>query len=154
MGCLPAIRLNGGTPQAFFDELDKEFHFDLDVAASDDNHKCVRYYTKETDGLANLSHWGGQVWCNPPYGREIGKWVKACAEYSGPSVMLLPARTDTRWFHDYIYNNPRAEIRFIKGRLKFNDGDSPAPFPSMVVVFKEKDGEDINERISGDGESN
>lgn len=80
--------------------------------------------------------------------------MKACAEYSGPSVMLLPARTDTRWFHDYIYNNPRSEIRFIKGRLKFNDGDSPAPFPSMVVVFKEKDGEDINERISGDGESN
>lgn len=96
-----------GTPQAFFDELDKEFHFDLDVAASDGNHKCAKYYTKETDGLANLSHWGGQVWCNPPYGREIGKWVKACAEYSGPSVMLLPARTDTRWFHDYIYNNPR-----------------------------------------------
>lgn len=143
-----------GTPQAFFDELNKEFHFDLDVAASDENHKCARYYTKEADGLANLSHWGGQVWCNPPYGREIGKWVKACAEYGGPSVMLLPARTDTRWFHDYIYGNPRAEIRFIKGRLKFNDGDSPAPFPSMVVVFKEKDGEDINERISGDGESN
>lgn len=127
------------TPQDFFDTLDEEFRFDLDIAANDDNHKCVRYYTKEMDGLANKANWGGHVWCNPPYGREIGKWVKACSEYAGLSVMLLPARTDTRWFHDYIYTNPRSEIRFIKGRLKFGESKNSAPFPSMVVIFREQD---------------
>lgn len=127
-----------GTPQAFFDELDKEFHFDLDIAANDKNHKCTRYYTKETDALAHQEDWTGTIWCNPPYGRVIGDWVEACSKYDGLSVMLLPARTDTRWFHDYIYNNPRAEIRFIKGRLHFNDSKNSAPFPSMVVVFRSK----------------
>lgn len=124
------------TPQDFFDELNDEFHFDLDVCADDTNHKCDRYYTKEQDGLAQ--EWSGFVWCNPPYGKEIGKWVKAVSEYSGGGVMLLPARTDTRWFHDYIYNN--AEIRFIKGRLKFGGSKNSAPFPSMVVIFRRKDG--------------
>ena len=76
-----------GTPQDFFDKLDEEFHFDLDIAASDDNHKCDRYYTKETDGLAHKDEWSGTVWCNPPYGREIGNWVKACSEYRGGSVL-------------------------------------------------------------------
>lgn len=126
-----------GTPQDFFDKLDEEFHFDLDIAASDDNHKCERYYTKETDGLAHKDEWSGTVWCNPPYGREIGNWVKACSEYRGGGcVMLLPARTDTKWFHDYIYTNERAEIRFIKGRLHFNNSKNSAPFPSMVVIFR------------------
>ena len=119
------------TPQDFFDNLDAEFHFDLDVCATPENAKCEKYFTKDDDGLSQ--QWGGVVYCNPPYGREIGKWVKKCSEYEGKSVMLLPARTDTRWFHDYIYG--KAEVRFIKGRLKFNDGDTPAPFPSMVVVF-------------------
>lgn len=124
------------TPQAFFDELDAEFHFDLDIAASDENHKCDRYYTKETDGLAHQDEWSGTIWCNPPYGREIGKWVEACSRYrGGQCVMLLPARTDTRWFHDYIYNDPKVEIRFIKGRLHFNESKDAAPFPSMVAVF-------------------
>ena len=80
---------------------------------------------------------GGIVFCNPPYGRELPKWVKKCYEESQKGavvVMLIPARTDTRWFHDYIYG--KAEIRFIKGRLKFGDGKSPAPFPSMVVIFR------------------
>lgn len=78
------------------------------------------------------------VFCNPPYGRELPKWVRKCYEESRHAdvVMLIPARTDTRWFHDYIYNI--AEIRFIKGRLKFNDGASPAPFPSMIVIYKNK----------------
>ena len=119
------------TPQDFFDKLDEEFHFDLDVCATPENAKCEKYFTKDDDGLSQ--QWGGVVYCNPPYGREIGKWVKKCSEYEGESVMLLPARTDTRWFHDYIYD--KAEVRFIKGRLKFNDGKNPAPFPSMVVVF-------------------
>ena len=79
------------------------------------------------------------MFCNPPYGREISKWVeKAYLENKNNNtfvVMLLPARTDTKWFHDYIYN--KHEIIFIKGRLKFNDGKQPAPFPSMLVIMKE-----------------
>lgn len=121
------------TPQDFFDKLDAEFHFDLDVCANDSNHKCDKYYTQEQDGLKQK--WEGMVWCNPPYGREIGKWVKACSEY-GNAVMLLPARTDTRWFHDYIYG--KGEIRFIRGRLKFGGSSNSAPFPSMVVVFRKE----------------
>lgn len=119
------------TPQDFFDKLDEEFHFDLDVCATPENAKCKKYFTKNDDGLSQ--QWGGVVYCNPPYGREIGKWVKKCSEYEGESVMLLPARTDTRWFHDYIYG--KAEIRFIRGRLKFGGSKNSAPFPSMVVVF-------------------
>ena len=123
------------TPQDFFDVLNEEFHFDLDVCASDTNHKCDEYFTKEQDGLSQP--WHGFVWCNPPYGREIGKWAKAVSEYEGGGVMLMPARTDTRWFHDYIYHKA-TEIRFVKGRLKFGEYKCDAPFPSMVVIFKEK----------------
>lgn len=125
------------TPIAFFDALDKEFHFDLDPCATDENHKCPRYFTREQNGLAQ--DWGGaRVFCNPPYGRHIGEWVKKCAEESRKPdtlcVMLIPARTDTAYFHDYIYNKAR-EIRFIRGRLHFNESKAGAPFPSMVVVF-------------------
>ena len=127
------------TPQDFFNKLNEEFHFTLDPCADEFNHKCDRYYTKEQDGL--LQSWEDEtVFCNPPYGREIGKLVQKCfleVEDGGCKcvVMLIPARTDTQWFHKYIYNNA-AEIRFIKGRLKFGDSDNSAPFPSMVVVFK------------------
>ena len=76
---------------------------------------------------------GYNVWCNPPYGRRIGEWVKKAAESGAPVVMLLPARTDTRWFHDYIYG--KAEIRFVRGRLKFGDSRNSAPFPSMIAIF-------------------
>ena len=96
------------TPKWLFDELDKEFHFDLDVCAIPENAKCEQYFTPETDGLSQ--EWNGTVWCNPPYGREIGKWVKKAAQSNCTVVMLLPARTDTKWFHDYIYR--KAEIRF------------------------------------------
>ena len=121
------------TPQAFFDDLDKEFYFTLDACANEQNHKCAKYFTKDDDGLAQ--NWGGHIiWCNPPYGRDIANWVKKCSEHTGVAVMLLPARTDTRWFHDYIYQ--KAEIRFIKGRLKFGGAKNPAPFPSMVVIFR------------------
>lgn len=123
------------TPQYLFDALDKEFHFELDVCANHENHKCAKYFTKTDDGLS--MPWGGvTIWCNPPYGREIGKWVAKCVDHPGTAVMLLPARTDTRWFHDYIYN--KAEIRFIKGRLKFGDSKNSAPFPSMVVIFRKE----------------
>ena len=124
------------TPQAIFEELDKEFHFDLDAAASDDNNKCDRYFTLENSGLSQ--NWGGyRVFCNPPYS-QIDKWVeKAFRETRNDDtlvVMLLPSRTDTRYFHNYIYQ--RAEIRFIKGRLKFGDSKNSAPFPSMLVIFR------------------
>ena len=119
------------TPQDFFNKLDEEFHFDLDVCATPENAKCEKYFTKNDDGLSQ--QWGGVVYCNPPYGREIGKWVEKCSKYDGIAVMLLPARTDTRWFHDFIYG--KSEIRFIKGRLKFGGSKNSAPFPSMVVVF-------------------
>lgn len=125
------------TPQWFFDELDKEFHFTLDPCATDENHKCQEYFTKEQDGLCR-SWYKTTVFCNPPYGKEIGRWVeKAFIESRKPHtkiVMLLPARTDTRWFHNFIYGKA-SEIRFIKGRLKFGDCKNSAPFPSMVVVF-------------------
>lgn len=131
------------TPQIFFDELNAEFNFTLDPCANESNHKCAYYFTKEDDGLSK--EWGEHItFCNPPYGREIGKWVKKAYEtvfepwdYTSNTkvVMLLPARTDTKWFHDYIYKKNGVEIRFIKGRLKFGAQKNPAPFPNMVVVF-------------------
>ena len=125
------------TPQELFDKLNAEFHFTLDPCANDENHKCSKYFTKEDDGL--IQSWRGHtVFMNPPYGREIGKWVKKAFEEGYKAyttvVGLLPARTDTRWFHDYIYSKG-AEIRFIKGRIKFSDNKNSAPFPSMVVIF-------------------
>lgn len=125
------------TPQDFFDALDSEFHFKLDVCSTPDNAKCSNYYTKEEDGL--LQNWCGHgaIWCNPPYGRELNKWVKKAyetAQQGETVVMLLPARTDTKWFHEYIYG--KAKIRFIKGRLKVGGNKNAAPFPSMVIIFK------------------
>ena len=122
------------TPQDCFDALDAEFHFTLDACAVKENAKCEAYYTPEQDGLDQP--WTGRVWCNPPYGRNVGQWVKKAhdtASGGGFVVMLLPARTDTRWFHDYIYG--KTEVRFIKGRLKFGSCQNAAPFPSMVVIF-------------------
>lgn len=126
------------TPKDFFDNLNEEFHFTLDPCADDLNHKCDKYYTKNQDGLKQ--DWGGEiVFCNPPYGRDVNKWVKKCWEevYQKKcklAIMLLPARTDTLWFHNYIYN--KAEVRFLKGRLKFGQLNWSAPFPSMIVIFR------------------
>ena len=123
------------TPDWLFESLQKEFGFTLDVCANPDNAKCEKYITPEQDGL--LQNWNGVVWCNPPYGRNIGAWVhKALLEsFNGvTSVLLLPARTDTRWFHNWILG--KSEIRFIKGRLKFGSEVNNAPFPSMIVIFK------------------
>lgn len=125
------------TPQALFDELDAVHHFTLDPCSTHGNAKCAKHYTEEDDGLAQS--WEGEtVFCNPPYGREIGKWVRKCAEESRHAkvVMLIPARTDTAYFHDYIYG--RAEVTFLRGRLKFERGGvalQGAPFPSMIVEF-------------------
>lgn len=123
------------TPQELFERLNEEFNFTLDVCALPENAKCDNYYTPEQDWLS--MPWRGVCWCNPPYGREIGKWVKRAffaSVYGATVVMLLPARTDTKWFHKYIYN--KAEIRFVEGRLRFGGAIHNAPFPSMVVVFK------------------
>ena len=128
------------TPQDFFDELNLEFHFTLDPCADKDNHKCMKYFTKEDDGLQQ--DWGGEtVFCNPPYGRNLtGQWVKkASEEINKPGttvVLLLPSRTDTKWFHDYLYKKDNVELRFVKGRLKFGDGKNSAPFGSLVAVMK------------------
>ena len=109
------------TPQDFFNELDKEFHFTLDPCADNFNHKCEKYYTKEQDGIKQ--NWKGEtVFCNPPYGREIERWVAKCwfesQKENTSCVMLIPARTDTKWFHKYIYKNSDVEIRFLKGRVE------------------------------------
>lgn len=126
------------TPQEFFDKLNEEFHFQTDVCAIPQNAKCERFFTPAQNGL--VQQWSGCCWCNPPYGREIGKWVQKAhdeAQNGTTTVMLLPARTDTKWFHNFIYG--QADIRFIKGRLKFGGQNNPAPFPSMVVIFKSKE---------------
>lgn len=124
-----------GTPWVFFNELHAEFNFDVDVCAVASNAKCPNYYTPEIDGLAQT--WAPQTcWMNPPYGREIIKWVAKAYEESlrGATVVcLLPARTDTRWWHEYCV---KGEIRFIRGRLKFDGHKNAAPFPSAVVVFR------------------
>jgi phage N-6-adenine-methyltransferase len=123
------------TPQAFFDQWNSIFHFDLDVCADATNAKCPRYFTREDNGLAQ--DWGFSVcWMNPPYGREIGRWVqKAYNESLGGAtvVCLLPARTDTAWWHTYVI--PCAKVHFIRGRLKFGTATNSAPFPSAVAVF-------------------
>ena len=123
------------TPQDFFKKYDDVYKFETDVCATDDNTKCAKYYTEEMDGL--LQEWRGVCWMNPPYGRTIGKWMKKAYEssLSGATVVcLVPARTDTNWWHDYAM---KGDIEFIKGRLKFGGSKNSAPFPSAVVVFKQ-----------------
>lgn len=137
------------TPNDLFNKLHKEFNFTLDPCCQKYNAKCEKFYTPEDDGLSK--DWSNEVvFVNPPYGRSIGKWVKKCYEENKNNktkiVMLIPSRTDTKWFHDYILD--KAEIRFLKGRLKFinrlfpswrEDGNfkiSPAPFPTMIVIYK------------------
>ena len=130
------------TPSELFEELNKEFNFNVDVCALPQNAKCKTFYTPEDDGLSKK--WVGPVWCKPPYGRTISEWVKKANEEQkngNTVVMLLPARTDTKWFHEYIYNKNKVEIRFIKGRLKFGGTKNSAPFPSMIVIFWKKEGE-------------
>lgn len=128
------------TPIAFFKMLDDEFHFTLDVCASDTNHKVKRYFTVADDALSES--WDDEVcWMNPPYGKSIGKWIEKAYNESkkGATVVcLIPSRTDTKYWHDYVMKAD--EIRFIKGRLKFLDAQGnenmTAPFPSAVVVFE------------------
>ena len=123
-----------GTPQAFFERMDEEYHFQTDVCAIKENAKCPHFYSPEDDGLKKT--WTGVCWMNPPYGRQIGKWVKKAYESGreGATVVcLLPARTDTRWFQDYCLQS--SDIRFVRGRLHFNEAKEGAPFPSCIVTF-------------------
>lgn len=131
------------TPQNLFNELNKEFHFNLDVCATSENAKCAQYFTPTQDGLRQ--QWSGVCWMNPPYGLVIRYWVRKAWEQSRrgvTTVCLLPARTDTKWFHEYCYDYKTnsfkvgVEGRFLKGRLKFGRNGNSATFPSMIIVFR------------------
>ena len=123
------------TPDWLFEVLDAEFRFTLDPCSSDANARCVRHFTRREDGLAQ--DWTRDVvFMNPPYGREIGQWMRKAHESAQAGaivVCLVPARTDTAWWHTYAVHG---EIRFLRGRLKFGDAAQGAPFPSAIVVFR------------------
>lgn len=129
------------TPPALFAQLDRLYAFDLDVCASDTNAKCPCYFTTAEDGLTQP--WAGACWMNPPYGKPLTQWMqKAESErrHCRVIVCLVPARTDTRWFHDYVLG--KAEIHFLRGRIRFlRDGlqQQGANFPSMIVVYRPHD---------------
>jgi len=128
IGLVTSYRLNWRTPIGVYNKLDEEFRFTFDPAPV--NHTV--------DGLTTA--WGERNFVNPPYGRHVGKWVKKGWEESQKGklvVMLLASRTDTSWWHKYVM---KGEIRFIKGRLKFDGQGNSAPFPSAVVVFRPKRG--------------
>lgn len=132
------------TPRGLYDALDEEFGFTLDAACDDDNCKCRYGWTEKEDGLVQpwfdaMVSWGvnPHVWCNPPYGRGIGDWIRKGYKESQKGavvVMLVFARTDTAWFHDW--GMKADEIRFIRGRLKFGNATNSAPAPSMLLVFR------------------
>ena len=122
------------TPQNFFDKQNAIYNFTLDVCATDENAKCKKYFTKNDDGLNK--EWHGVCWMNPPYGREIKQWMHKAYNESlkGVTIVcLVPARTDTVWWHEYAM---KGNIEFIRGRLKFGNAKNSAPFPSALVVFK------------------
>jgi len=123
------------TPQQVFDKLNSEFGFTLDACATSDNAKCRIFFTKEQDGLAQ-SFGKNVVWVNPPYGKFIPQWVKHSYEQSrlgATVVMLIPCRTDTKWFHEYV---TKAEVRFFNKRLSFGDSKNKAPFPVCLAIFR------------------
>lgn len=134
----PSATDDWATPSDLYANLNATHQFDLDVAASSTNHLCDEWFgldhpdESRRDGLA--ADWYGHVWCNPPYGRVIKDWVLKASQHHDLVVMLLPARTDTRWFHELVL--PNADVKFIKGRLKFGGQTGSAPFPSMIVIFE------------------
>ena len=130
-----SVKEDWATPQWLFDACDRVFKFTLDAAASRENALCTEYFTKDDNSL--LQEWHESTWLNPPYGRGItGEFVAVAfrqAFYGDKtSVLLLPARTDVRWFHEFIYEMPRVSHRFIRGRLKFRGAENGAPFPSTL----------------------
>lgn len=125
------------TPLWLFDALDKEFGFTLDPCASPDNAKCERYFTMDDNGL--LRDWGREtVFVNPPYS-ECDVWMRrsyGAAQDGATVVCLVPARTDTNWWHDFAM---KGEVRLLRGRLRFGDAEANAPFPSAVIVFRPRE---------------
>jgi len=124
------------TPPDLFAEVNADFGFTLDACATKENAKCPHYFSPQVNGLTQ--RWNGVVWCNPPYGRSIGQWVRKAWESTRTGeaevvVCLVPARVDTAWWHDYC---ARGEVRFLRGRLRFGGAESGAPFPSALVVFR------------------
>ena len=130
----PSQTIQWETPKELFDRLDAEFHFTLDVCASDGMQKCERYFNPETNGLKQV--WGGGEVCfmNPPYGREIEAWVRKAATSEAITVGLLPARMDTKWYQKWVQGYA-SEVRFIPGRVKFGDSSQGAPFPSVIAIW-------------------
>lgn len=141
-------RMDWETPQKLFDELNAEFRFDIDLAANETNHKCTRYFGPGSpivggENALAISWYGYRGWLNPPYGKELPEWIARAYNFTRNDktlvVMLIPARTDTRYWHDYVMK--AEEVRFLKGRLKFVGAKSSAPFPSAIIVFGNKEGE-------------
>ena len=130
-------RVDWGTPTKVYAPLHDEFGFTLDPCATGDNAKCELYYTPEIDGLAQP--WAPhRVFMNPPYGKEIAQWMAKAVAEKTLVVALVPARTDTRWWHTYVLPHA-AEVRFRLGRIRFEGGKSAAPFPSAIVVYRAPD---------------
>ena len=129
------------TPIYLFIYLNDEFGFTIDAMANSNNKLCDRYYSIENSFLDNYPE-NEVIYCNPPYSRNLGKIIKHCNDLrklNNTIVLLIPARTDTKWFHEYLYNKDGVELRFLKGRLKFTLNKinyNSATFPSMIVVMK------------------
>ena len=123
------------TPQSFYDGLNAEFGFTLDPCCTPQSAKCSTYFTADDDGLSQA--WAPhRVFMNPPYGKSIGQWMRKAFNESKAGalvVCLIPARTDTAWWHDYA---AKGEVRFVRGRLKFGGHKNSAPFPSAIVIFR------------------
>ena len=141
-GMLSSNKEDWETPNVFFNKLNNKYHFSFDLASNDNNHKVSNYYTIKDDALSKPWHnISGNLWLNPPYGRQIKIWVKKAYEesllkQSGHIILLIPARTDTSYWHDYIFG--KAQIHFLRGRLKFEINGKPkdaAPFPSALVIY-------------------
>jgi phage N-6-adenine-methyltransferase len=124
------------TPQDFFNKLNEQYQFDLDVCATESNAKCEKFFTREQDALKQ--DWKGACWMNPPYGRDIINWMRKAYEEHKKNknliVCLVPVRTDTNWWHSYVEG--KAKVKFIKGRLKFGNAQNSAPFPSALVIYQ------------------
>lgn len=139
-GMSSSLRVDWATPIRIFEVLNAEFSFTLDACADESNHKCRIYFSLSQNSLEMpWSGRAGSVWLNPPYGRQIGRWIEKAwleSELGATVVLLIPARTDTSWWHDYCM---RGEVRFLRGRLNFDDkqrGHSRCPFPSAIVIFR------------------
>ena len=126
------------TPPDLFAVLHQEFGFVTDVCALPHNTKCERFFSPEVNGLAQ--EWTGVCFMNPPYGREMGVWIKKgldSARRGATVVCVIPSRTDAMWWHEYVMR--ASEVRFLRGRETFGGSENPAPFPTAIIVFRPDD---------------